>query len=240
MAIVNSHTVSGAKGSLGSTYYAQRYGRTIQAQKPSKRASATTRGDVMGIARESFFGLVSLYMASHAEDIKASFNRVAYGSARNYFFKINKAALREALEPILLGTPGIAEIEKAITTYVRANPTRIYRVKKTGFPHLFLTDEWNSEDNPSSIIGPSAHITQIGATPIVGKIAEIQTTTNGDELAIVGTNLGALACTGSDLVSIAGNNLVINKGFEGTQTVNIFSDKQPILSLKISIIDILA
>ena len=146
MAVVHSHTQSGGRGSLGSTYFSNRYGRTIQSQKPGPRKSAATRGDSKASAREQIFGMISQYMAAHSADINKDFNKVRYGSARNYFHSQNKDALRLALTPLVDTSPSIAEIEAAIGSYAKENPTSIYRVKKTGAEVQYLTDTWAESD----------------------------------------------------------------------------------------------
>lgn len=146
MAVVHSHTQSGGRGSLGSTYFSNRYGRTIQSQKPGPRKSAATRGDSKAAAREQIFGMISQFMAAHSEDINKDFNKVRYGSARNYFHSQNKDALRLALTPLVDTSPTIAEIEAAIGSYAKENPNSIYRVKKTGADVQYLTDTWAESD----------------------------------------------------------------------------------------------
>ena len=146
MAIVLSHTQFKSKGSLGATYFAQHYGRTIQCQKPGPRQSSRS-GEV--VKQESLFGMVSKFMAAHSEDINDSFNRVKYGSQRNYFYKVNKKGLQAALTPLVGTDASIAEIENAIGFYAKEHPTSIYRVKKTGLDDEFLTKKWGSEETPT-------------------------------------------------------------------------------------------
>lgn len=148
MAVVLSHTQYKGKGSLGATYFAQHYGRTIQCQKPGPRRNASSRSQKV-VKQESLFGMVSKFMSAHAEDINKSFNRVKYGSQRNYFYKINKKGLQAALTPLVGTDASIAEIENAIGFYAKENPTSIYRVKKTGLDDEFLTKMWDSEETPT-------------------------------------------------------------------------------------------
>lgn len=148
MAIVLSHTQFKGKGSLGATYFAQHYGRTIQCQKPGPRQNASSRSEKV-VKQESLFGMVSKFMSAHAEDIKKSFNRVKYGSQRNYFYKINKKGLQAALTPLVGTDASISEIENAIGFYAKENPTSIYKVKKTGLDDEFLTKMWDSEETPT-------------------------------------------------------------------------------------------
>lgn len=148
MAIVLSHTQFKGKGSLGATYFAQHYGRTIQCQKPGPRQNASSRSQKV-VKQESLFGMVSKFMSAHAEDIKTSFNRVKYGSQRNYFYKINKKGLQEALTPLVGTNASIAEIENAIGFYAKEHPTSIYKVKKAGLDDEFLTKMWDSQETPT-------------------------------------------------------------------------------------------
>lgn len=101
-----------------------------------------------------------MYMAAHQTDINVSFNRSKYGSQRNYFFSVNYNALQKALMALAIqgansGTlPLIEDINTAINSYAVENPTSILRVKLAGFENVYLTGEWNSEDNP--VAGGSA------------------------------------------------------------------------------------
>ena len=152
MAVVHSHTQSGGRGSLGSTYFSNRYGRTIQSQKPGPRRSAATRGDSKGSAREQIFGMISQFMAAHSADINKDFNKVRYGSARNYFHSQNKDALRLALTPLVDMSPSLSQIEDAIGTYAKTNPNSIYRVKRTGADIKFLKANWAEVKEDEDII----------------------------------------------------------------------------------------
>lgn len=152
MAIINSMGVGRAKKSMGNVTYRTIRGRTIGSQK---RSGATTRATFLTRA-QALFGMVSMFMQAHASDIEVSFNKSQYGSQRNYFFRINKAALEEALSPLLPNVmanatyPTVSEVENAITSYATKNPTAIFRVKLSGFENVYLTGSWMSSDNPIS------------------------------------------------------------------------------------------
>lgn len=152
MAIINSMGVGRAKKSMGNVTYRTIRGRTIGSQK---RSGTTTRATFLTRA-QALFGMVSMFMQAHASDIEVSFNKSQYGSQRNYFFRINKAALEEALSPLLPNVmanatyPTVSEVENAITSYATKNPTAIFRVKLSGFENVYLTGSWMSSDNPIS------------------------------------------------------------------------------------------
>lgn len=152
MAIINSMGVGRAKKSMGNVTYRTIRGRTIGSQK---RSGTTTRVTFLTRA-QALFGMVSMFMQAHASDIQVSFNKSQYGSQRNYFFRINKAALEEALSPLLPNVmanatyPTVSEVENAITSYATKNPTAIFRVKLSGFENVYLTGSWMSSDNPIS------------------------------------------------------------------------------------------
>ncbi|MBD9092343.1 MAG: hypothetical protein EGQ20_07430 [Bacteroides oleiciplenus] len=86
----------------------------------------------------------------HAASIKVSFNTTKYGSARNYFMQVNYAALKSALSE-LTASASDAEIEAAVKTYATANPTEIYRVRRNGYPNVYLKGEWKSSDDPEEV-----------------------------------------------------------------------------------------
>jgi len=154
MAIIRSVGVGRSRGSVGELTYRVVRGRTIGSQKVGSRAA--TRGIGNGTIQNAIFGIISTYMDIHSDDIALSFNKTRYGSARNYFMRINWSALRSAVlslaqQAMINGyLPPVDAIEDAITAYATANPTKILRVKLTGFDVVYLTGVWNSEDNPIS------------------------------------------------------------------------------------------
>ena len=156
MAIINAIGVGRANKSIGQFTYRTVRGRTVASQKRKKGdQGAITRG-LKGNLRKPIFGMINLYMAEHASDIQVSFNRSKYGSQRNYFFTANYRGLSAALSPLAMTSsinnelPSVAEIDEAIATYATANPTSIYRVRLNGFPIVYLSGEWSSDDNPIS------------------------------------------------------------------------------------------
>jgi len=154
MAIIRSVGIGRSRGSAGEITYRVVRGRTIGSQKVGSRAS--TRGIGNGTIQNAIFGIISMYMDVHSTDIDLSFNKTKYGSSRNYFMKINWSALRAAVYSLANTAmsngylPPIDEVEAAIVAYATANPTKILRVKLTGFDVVYLTGEWSSEDNPIS------------------------------------------------------------------------------------------
>lgn len=155
MAIIRSMGVGSAKKSMGNVTYRTVRGRTIGSQKVSNRP--LTRAEDVSL-QQFAFGLINRYMTLHAADIQVSFNKTKYGSERNYFAKINFPELRAAFKPLFSsGQTSVdaisdAQIESAVLAYVQTNPTSIYRVRKSGFPIVYLSGEWLSEDNPIEVV----------------------------------------------------------------------------------------
>lgn len=156
MAIINAIGVGRAKKSIGNITYRTVRGRTVASQKRVQgEQGAITRG-LKGNLRKPIFAMINLYMAEHASDIQVSFNKSKYGSQRNYFFTTNYRGLSSALLPLASTAsinnelPTLTEIDEAIATYATANPESIYRVRLNGFPVVYLSGEWSSDDNPIS------------------------------------------------------------------------------------------
>lgn len=148
MAIINSMGVGRARKSMGNVTYRTVRGRTIGSQKISP--GAVTRVPTAGqSSRQNVFGLINRFMALHGQDIDDSFNKTAYGSQRNYFMKVNYNALSAALAGVSADASD-GEIEQAIADYAGDNQTSIYRVKKSGFPIVYLTGAWDDSQNPMS------------------------------------------------------------------------------------------
>lgn len=160
MAIINSMGVGRTRKSMGNVTYRVVRGRTIGSQKRVSGASGLATRGQQGNFRKPLFSMINMYMAAHQTDINVSFNRSKYGSQRNYFFSVNYNALQKALMALAIqgansGTlPLIEDINTAINSYAVENPTSILRVKLAGFENVYLTGEWNSEDNP--VAGGSA------------------------------------------------------------------------------------
>lgn len=158
MAKVYSHSESRAKGSVGMTTYRYVRGKVIQSQKiphwdPSvEQVGNATRWN----ERTALLGLISLWCSAHAQSIINSFNRTKGGSQRNYFMKKNYAALRMALSDLAIEyastkvAPGLVAIEDAIGAYAALHPSTIYRVKKSGYDIVFLTNNWDDADDPAA------------------------------------------------------------------------------------------
>lgn len=155
MGIVRAVGVGKTKGSVGDWTYRVVRGQTIATFKVGRRP--LTRAEAVSL-QQFTFGLVNRYMFMHAADIQVSFNKTKFGSERNYFAKINFPELRLAFRNLYrqgetsVDSISDAQIEAAVATYAAANPTSIYRVKKTGFPAVYLTGEWSSEDNPIEVV----------------------------------------------------------------------------------------
>lgn len=157
MAKVYSHSESRAKGSVGMTTYRTIRGKVVQSQKiapwdPSVEAvgNATRWNE-----RTALLGLISLWCSNHAQSIINSFNRTKNGSQRNYFMKRNYAALRMALNDLAIEyaaskvAPDMTAIEDAIGAYAALHPQTIYRVKKSGYDIVFLTNNWDDANDPA-------------------------------------------------------------------------------------------
>lgn len=153
MAIINSMGVGRARKSMGNVTYRNVRGRTLGSQKIQPRP--ITRGDALS-RYQAAFGLINMFMRSHASDIDVSFNKTRFGSARNNFFKTNRVALEEALSALIAWTvtnnafPSADEIESAVTAYATENPAKIVRVKLAGFDTVYMDGAWSSDDNPIS------------------------------------------------------------------------------------------
>lgn len=150
MAIINSLGIGRSKKSAGNLTYRTVRGRCIASQKQDKR------GPVKGAysIAQATFSLVSTFMRAHSADIDVSFDKTAYGSARNNFYKTNKSALAAALATLAneyayaKNKADITAIDAAIADYAEKNPQAIVRVKLTGFDTVYLTGAWSSADNP--------------------------------------------------------------------------------------------
>ena len=150
MAIINSLGIGRGKKSAGNLTYRTVRGRCIASQKQEKR------GPVRGAysVAQATFSLVSTFMRAHAADIDVSFDKTAYGSARNNFYKTNKSALAAALATLAneyayaKNKADITAIDAAIAAYAQQNPKAIVRVKLSGFDTVYLTGAWSSDDNP--------------------------------------------------------------------------------------------
>ena len=150
MAIINSLGIGRSKKSAGNLTYRTVRGRCIASQKQDKR------GPVKGAysIAQATFSLVSTFMRAHSADIDVSFDKTAYGSARNNFYKTNKSALAAALATLAneyayaKTKADITAIDAAIADYAEKNPQAIVRVKLAGFDTVYLTGAWSSDDNP--------------------------------------------------------------------------------------------
>lgn len=158
MAKVYSHSESRAKGSVGMTTYRYVRGKVVQSQKiaPWDPAIEQVGNASRWNERTALLGLISLWCSAHAQSIINSFNRTKGGSQRNYFMKKNYAALRMALNELAIEyastkvAPELVAIEDAIGAYAALHPSTIYRVKKSGYDIVFLTNNWDDADDPSA------------------------------------------------------------------------------------------
>lgn len=157
MAIVKSIFLGKARKSAGDGTFRTVRGRTILSEKRGP-SGTSTRGEGEETVYQFNFALISRYISLHRADINVSFDTTKYGSCGNYFFKINRTALELAFED-LYPSSGAASItnkmiEDAVTAYATANPTNIYRVRKSGCTTKYLTGAWKTSDNPSGSVTP--------------------------------------------------------------------------------------
>lgn len=220
MAIVRSIGVGKSRGSVGNLTYRVVRGRTISSEKVGERP--TTRGIGSGSVQNALFGMVAMYMDAHATDIQVSFNKTQYGSQRNYFMKLNFAALRSALLSLASTAklngflPTLDVIESAVSGYATANPTKIIRVKLTGFDMKYLTGVWNSEDNPVS--GGSVDSLGVGVVRVTASLGEYNApcafSLNYHSGALITRPAGAVAIQGAAITGVPAS--IVYLGANGT------------------------
>ena len=217
MAIINSMGVGRSKKSMGNVTYRVVRGRTIGSQKRVSGASGVTTRGLQGNFRKPLFAMINMYMKEHQTDINVSFNKSRYGSQRNYFFSVNYGALSKALMPLAVqaansGTPpSMEDINTAINSYAVENPTSILRVKLAGFENVYLTGEWNSEDNP--VAGGSAD--GLGSGEATVKAAEF--TYTAPALLSMGVHSGARIVHDAGTVKLTGS--AISAGLTADQII---------------------
>lgn len=94
MAIIQSTAIGNGKKSAGVLTYRRQRGRTIASQRILTNNSKT----VKQVAQRTAFALASKAIAVAAPLVDVTFTKSKYGSARNNFFKLNKAALMEGFK----------------------------------------------------------------------------------------------------------------------------------------------
>lgn len=152
MAIINSLGVGRGRKSAGNLTYRTVRGRCIASQKREKTGNPSGSISVA----QATFSIISTFMRAHASDIDVSFARSTYGSQRNAFYKLNKSALRAAVNALAVtysaskARPSITEIDAAVGSYATENPTAIVRVNLPGFDQVYMDGPWSSDDNPIS------------------------------------------------------------------------------------------
>lgn len=195
MSIVSGYQNSRWKNSIGNVTYRSVAGRNIASEKVAPRPLTRAPGAAASVKlmsqRQMVFGLINRFAKNHESDINQSFNKTKYGTARNYFFKVNYAGMAAAFEPLYAeldanasDTMAItdAKIEEAVSNYATENPTAIYRVRKTGSAVVYLTGEWTTDENP------------VSGTVVVGDTTlhngdKAKRLTTGDTFSINGQNL---------------------------------------------------
>lgn len=159
MAIIRAIGVGSSKKSMGNVTYRVVRGRTIGSLK-SAGSSLPPTG--LQQNRRITFRLIQEFIRAHKSDIDVSFNRTKYGSSRNFFMKVNYAALANALSLLVINEmngqmASLTDIEDAVTAYATENPTAIIRVLRAGYDVVYLTGEWSSADNPVASDQPVAY-----------------------------------------------------------------------------------
>lgn len=96
MAIIHSHSVDGASGSIGLVTYKYLQGRIIGSQKIGARSSAT-RAAMRATDSSIIFAFITRFARVYKTQIKGSFSPTNYGSAINAFTKINYQVFKAAL-----------------------------------------------------------------------------------------------------------------------------------------------
>ena len=170
-------------------------GRNIASEKVAPRPLTRAPGAAASVKlmsqRQMVFGLINRFAKNHESDINQSFNKTKYGTARNYFFKVNYAGMAAAFEPLYARLDANAsdtmaitdtEIEEAVSDYATENPTAIYRVRKTGSAVIYLTGEWTTTENPVS------GTVEVGGTTLHNG-DKAKSLATGDAFAINGQNL---------------------------------------------------
>lgn len=204
MAIITSMGVGRSRKSMGNVTYRVVRGRTIGSQKRVSGASGVTTRGLQGNFRKPLFAMINMYMKEHQTDINVSFNKSRYGSQRNYFFSTNYNALSKALSALAVqaanggALPSMEDINTAINSYAVANPTSILRVKLAGFENVYLSGEWNSEDNP--VAGGSADGLGSGTATIVDALNRY----TAPALLSMGVHSGARIAHGEGTVKLTG------------------------------------
>lgn len=96
MAIIHSHSVDGASGSIGLVTYKYLQGRIIGSQKVGARSSAT-RAAMRATDSSIIFAFITRFARVYKTQIKGSFSPTNYGSAINAFVRINYQVFKAAL-----------------------------------------------------------------------------------------------------------------------------------------------
>ena len=96
MAIIHSHSIDGASGSIGLVTYKYLQGRVIGSQKVGAKSSAT-RAAMRATDSSIIFAFITRFARVYKTQIKGSFTPTNYGSAINAFTKINYPIFKAAL-----------------------------------------------------------------------------------------------------------------------------------------------
>lgn len=150
MALVKSLGVGKGVKSAGNLTYRVVRGRTIASEKVGstaaiREAAYSNNGKLN--KRCALFLLINSFIGAHRVAINASFNKSKYGSAGNFFYKLNRVPLEAALSDLAEagGEATMPEIEAAIADYAEEHPNVIYRQRKSGLEDIFLNGEWEDD-----------------------------------------------------------------------------------------------
>lgn len=228
MAIINSLGIGRGKKSAGNLTYRTVRGRCIASQKQEKRGPVTGAYSIA----QATFSLVSTFMRAHAADIDVSFDKTAYGSARNNFYKTNKSALAAALATLAQeyayakNKADITTIDSAIEAYAKTNPKAIVRVKLAGYDTVYLTGAWSSDDNPV----PGGDINELGRG--TASVAVGGETYDGNVACSLGFYAGAKIVRGAGTATI--NCKGLPAGVAASQITYLDASGAPITALKVT------
>lgn len=212
MAIVRGFALHRVSGKVGNQLYRWVNGQQVQQELPAEKATTRVPSEAQSLAKR-IFTFVNRFASLHAADIKVSFNKTKHGSERNYFVKLNYTQLKLAFAELAENNSDATlvtddAIEAAVAEYATANPTAIYRVKKTGYPIVYLTGAWDENDNPTGALSAQVSALTIKDIAMSNNGAVNISWASGDSLPVV--------IIGSNLLNVSAASVTIN------------SDSQPV------------
>lgn len=134
------------RGTVGGlTYVTSKNGTTYVRSTPTMPAKVYRSPAAK--KRQALFKMIQKHLRHHLPTLRQTFAYEGSGSPSNDYFKMNNAALREALdalsERMVAGEDvTIAEIEDAISAYAAEHPDKICIASLNGFREVFLSGKW--------------------------------------------------------------------------------------------------